>query len=191
MKTKLNTKLMKQDDLRSGLQAILKGAKQFLLASSLVASIATGAVAQEAVTVAENPDALFTSADPKLNANKQIVYHIVKDMLEAGHWDEIETYLTPAYVQHNPAIKSGRDGVLYFFTQVLKVQPKPIPEKMASSVVSVTAEGDFVTVATKRVLKDPHDPSRTYTTTWFDMWRIVDGKANEHWDNATLSEPQL
>jgi len=23
-----------------------------------------------------------------------------------------------------------------------------------------------------------------YTTTWFDMWRFVDGKADEHWDPA-------
>jgi len=28
------------------------------------------------------------------------------------------------------------------------------------------------------------DPSRTHTTTWFDMWRFVDGKADEHWDPA-------
>ena len=32
--------------------------------------------------------------------------------------------------------------------------------------------------------KDPKDPSKTYTTTWFDMWRIKDGKADEHWDSA-------
>jgi len=24
-----------------------------------------------------------------------------------------------------------------------------------------------------------------YTTTWFDMWRFKDGKADEHWDPAT------
>lgn len=25
-------------------------------------------------------------------------------------------------------------------------------------------------------------PLKTYTTTWFDQWRFVDGKAAEHWD---------
>ncbi len=40
--------------------------------------------AQEAVTAAADPDKLFTSADPKLNANKQVVYHIVKDLLETS-----------------------------------------------------------------------------------------------------------
>jgi len=33
----------------------------------------------------------------------------------------------------------------------------------------------------------PGDPEGdTYTTTWFDSWRFVDGKADEHWDPATL-----
>ena len=24
---------------------------------------------------------------------------------------------------------------------------------------------------------------------WFDMWRIKDGKADEHWDGATIAAP--
>jgi predicted SnoaL-like aldol condensation-catalyzing enzyme len=47
------------------------------------------------------------------------------------------------------------------------------------------AEGDYVIVVTPREMKDPKDPSKTYTTSWFDMWRFVDGKADEHWDGAT------
>jgi predicted SnoaL-like aldol condensation-catalyzing enzyme len=48
---------------------------------------------------------------------------------------------------------------------------------MKTKVVSVVAEGDLVVVAYVRELKD--------ATTWFDMWRIKDGKADEHWDPAT------
>lgn len=152
----------------------------------LAAFVAAPVHAQEAVTASANADALFTSPDPKLNANKQAAYHIVKDLLECGHWDEADKYLTPAYHQHNPAVKSGRDAVTGFFTQVLKVQPKPCPAKMQTPVVSVVAEGDLVIVVFPRVMKDPKDPTKTYTTTWFDMWRFVDGKADEHWDGATL-----
>jgi len=54
-------------------------------------------------------------------------------------------------------------------------------------VVSVVAEGDIVTFAFVRVLKHPKDPSKTYTTTWFDQWRFVDGKADEHWDNDVIT----
>jgi predicted SnoaL-like aldol condensation-catalyzing enzyme len=143
------------------------------------------AQAQEAVMAAPDTDALFHSPDPKLNKNKQAAYMIIKELIEAGHWENADKYLTPRYLQHNPNAKSGRDGVVAFFTQILKQQPKPIPAKMQSKVVAVTAEGDYVTVSFVREYPDPKDASKKYTTTWFDMWRFVDGKADEHWDCDT------
>jgi predicted SnoaL-like aldol condensation-catalyzing enzyme len=154
-----------------------------LLGASLAAAPATG---QEPVVGAPDAEALFTSPDPKLHRNKQAAYHIQRDLLEAGHWELAGQWLTERYIQHNPNAKSGRAGVVAFFTQVLKVQPKPIPEKLGQKVVAVIAEGDYVVVITPRTLKDPKDPTKTYTTSWFDMWRFVDGKADEHWDGATL-----
>ncbi|MCM2292746.1 nuclear transport factor 2 family protein [Allorhizobium sp. BGMRC 0089] len=158
--------------------------KQLLIAMALTAALATPVFAQEAVTPAANPDALFTSKDPVLNRNKQAAYHIFKDLLEAGHWDLADKYLTKRYIQHNPNAVSGIQGVVDYFTKVLKQKEKPIPAKMSAKVVAVVAEGDYVTVATVRSFKEPKDPSKTYTTTWFDMWRFVDGKADEHWDGA-------
>jgi predicted SnoaL-like aldol condensation-catalyzing enzyme len=58
---------------------------------------------------------------------------------------------------------------------------------MATKVVSVTAEGDLVVVAYVREMQDSKNPAKRYTTTWFDMWRFVDGKADEHWDPASLT----
>lgn len=141
--------------------------------------------AQEPVAPATDPDALFHSRDPVLNANKQVAYHIVKDLIESGHWEQADKYLTERYIQHNPLAASGRAGVVKFFTEVVKAKPTPIPAKMKSKIVSVTAEGDLVVVSYLRELQDPHDPAKTYTTTWFDMWRFKDGKADEHWDPAT------
>jgi predicted SnoaL-like aldol condensation-catalyzing enzyme len=153
---------------------------------SLVAAgllLASGPLmAQEPVTGVADPDGLFHSKDPTLNRNKQSAYHIIKDLIEAGHWEMADKYLTERYIQHNPLASSGRAGVVKYFTEVVKAKPVPIPEKMKSKIVAVTAEGDYVTVAYVRELKDPHDETKTYTTTWFDMWRFVDGKADEHWD---------
>jgi predicted SnoaL-like aldol condensation-catalyzing enzyme len=140
--------------------------------------------AQEPVVGVADAEALFKSPDPKLNANKQVVYGIFRDLLEANHWELADKYLTERYIQHNPNAASGRAGVVAFFTQVMKVQPKPIEKKLKSPIVSVSAEGDLVSVAWPREYKDPKNPSKTYTTTWFDMWRIKDGKADEHWDSA-------
>lgn len=159
---------------------------RFVLAPLILLACGT-ALAQEPVTAAPDVDALFHSANPRLDANKQTAYLIIKELLEAGHWERADKYLTERYIQHNPLAASGRDGVVKYFTQVRKVQPKPIPPKMATKVVSVVADGDLVTVAYVREYPDPKDPSKSYTTTWFDMWRFKDGKADEHWDPATKS----
>src|SRR5213082_4280225 len=154
----------------------------------LVAVLLAGGVslhAQEPVVGVSDPEALFHSSDPKLDANKQAAYHIVRDLLEAGHWELADKYLTERYIQHNPNAASGRAGVVKYFTEVRKVKPVPIPQKLKTKVVSVVAEGDLVVVANVRELKDAKDSSKSYTTTWFDMWRFVDGKADEHWDPAT------
>jgi predicted SnoaL-like aldol condensation-catalyzing enzyme len=158
-----------------------------LLLIPAIALLSGGAClyAQTAVTPAPDPEALFTSKDPKLNANKQVAYKIIKELIECGHWERADQYLTERYIQHNPLAADGRAAVVKFFTEVLKQKPTPIPEKMKTKVVSVTAEADLVTVATVLELKDPKDPSKTYTTTWFDQWRFKDGKADEHWDPAT------
>ncbi|WP_247894551.1 nuclear transport factor 2 family protein [Azospirillum sp. B510] len=146
------------------------------------------AMAQEAVAAASDAEALFTSPDPALNANKQVVYAIIRDLLEAGHWDKADRYLSEEYVQHNPNAASGRAAVVAFFTKVLQVKPQPIPARLKTKIVSVTAEGDLVIVAYPRQVKDPKHPAGGYSTTWFDMWRIRDGKAVEHWDPALVGE---
>lgn len=163
--------------------------KQAFIAALLAVTAMTGsAMAQEAVIPADNVEQLFTSPDPKLNANKQVVFHIIRDLLDAGHWDKAEQYLTDSYIQHNPNAKSGRAAVVDYFTKILKVQPKPIPDKLNMKIVSVTAEGDLVSVIYPRTVKDPRAPGGSYTTAWFDTWRIEDGKAAEHWDPALLDE---
>ena len=155
------------------------------LAMLSAGALPDAAHAQAAVVPAQNVDTLFTDSDPKLNANKQVAYHIMKDLLGAGHWDEADRYLTEAYIQHNPNVASGREAVVKFF-KGLGVTPKPIPPRLSAPVVQVIAEGDYVVVVTVATLPTPADPAKTYTTSWFDMWRIKDGRADEHWDNATL-----
>ena len=142
------------------------------------------ASAQEPVVGAKDAEALFTSPDPKLNANKQVVLHIVRDLLEAGHWKDAPKYLSTRYLQHNPMVASGLAPVIGFFGGMPE---RPIPKsgEWRTKVVAVVAEGDLVTVSTVRELPRPEGKG-TYTTTWFDMWRIQDGKADEHWDEATL-----
>ena len=144
--------------------------------------------AQAAVTASPDADALFKSVDPTINRNLQSAYHIMKDLLEAGHWDMAPLYLTSRYIQHNPNVGSGRDTVVGFFTGI-GTKAKPVAARLSAPVVNVVAQGDYVVVVTVATLPDPRAPGKTYTTSWFDMWRFVDGKADEHWDSATLMVP--
>ena len=156
---------------------------------ALAAALLIGALplqAHEPVVAAADADALFHSKDPRLDRNKQAAYHIIRDLIDSGHWELADKYLTERYIQHNPMADTGRAAAVKFFTEVLKARPEPIPAKLQKSrIVAVVAEGDLVTVAYVREMKDPKDPAKSYTTTWFDMWRFVDGKADEHWDPMT------
>ena len=136
----------------------------------------------------DDPEALFVDKDPKLHRNKQAAMHIVRDMLEASHWEDASKYLTERYIQHNPQIASGRKTVTDFFG---KATPQPIPDKnhWRTKMVAVVAEGDYVVVSWRTELPDPRNPGQTYTTTHFDMWRFVDGKADEHWDEGRITAP--
>jgi predicted SnoaL-like aldol condensation-catalyzing enzyme len=138
------------------------------------------AFAQEPVKGVADPDALFHDKNKKLNAEKQVAYHIEKDLLQCNHWDEAGKWLTNEYHQHNPNVQSGLAPVVKFFGS----RPKAATcDKLTAPVVAVVADGDLVTVITAAPRKD--SKGQEYTTTWFDTWRIKDGKADEHWDPAT------
>ena len=145
--------------------------------------------AQEPVVGVKDPESLFRDSNPVLHRNKQAALHIMRELLQCGQWDRAGEWLTQAYHQHNPNAASGLDGVIYFFTQVRKVKRVDQCDKLTNEIVAVMADGDYVTVLVPRKYPDPRTPGKEYTTAWFDTWRFVDGKADEHWDPATIAPP--
>ncbi|HWK42356.1 MAG TPA: nuclear transport factor 2 family protein [Croceibacterium sp.] len=133
-----------------------------------------------------DPESLFTSSDRKLHRNKQAALRIMRELLQCNQWDRAGEWLTDRYIQHNPLAASGLEAVKHYFINVAKREPTPTCNKLTSPVVAVQAEGDYVTVLAVRTIPYADDPSQSYTTTWFDTWRFVDGKADQHWDPATL-----
>lgn len=143
------------------------------------------ALAQEPV-VGVADEALFTDDDPVKHRNKQAALHIMRELLQCNYWDRAGEWLTDRYIQHNPNAESGLQGVVDFFTAFR--EPSPTCEELTTPIVAVIAEEDLVTVVLPRTYQHPVT-GEDYTTTWFDMWRFVDGKADEHWDPATVSPP--
>jgi predicted SnoaL-like aldol condensation-catalyzing enzyme len=169
--------------------------KFVLLAAAVAIAMPSMAQAQmralsDPVVGHPDPESLFTSRDRTLNRNKQAALHIQRELLKCGQWSRAGEWLTDKYIQHNPVAASGLEGVINYFVNVAKVKPiDPCPALSASdpnAVVAVTAEGDYVTILTRRAVPYADNPAESYTTTWFDTWRFVDGKADEHWDPMTL-----
>jgi predicted SnoaL-like aldol condensation-catalyzing enzyme len=140
------------------------------------------AQAQVAVTPAADPAALLASPDPRLAANKRLVTDFWREVIDAGHLERAEHYLAEDYIQHNPNVPTGRAGFVAFFSKFSK--PRPVAPAIKAPLVSIVAEGDRVVLSFVEIHADPKDPSRKYTTTWFDMFRIEDGRIAEHWDSA-------
>ncbi len=143
--------------------------------------------AQEPVVGVDDPESLFVDDDPVLHRNKQATLHIMRELLQCGQWSRAGEWLTDAYIQHNPNAASGLDGVIFFFTQVLGVQANEDCDELTTEITAIMADGDYVTMLRPQTYENPNNPGETYTSSWFDTWRFVDGKADEHWDPATIA----
>jgi predicted SnoaL-like aldol condensation-catalyzing enzyme len=140
------------------------------------------AFAQVPVVPAPDHAALLASPDAKLAENKRLVYNFWREVFEAAHMELADKYMAESYIQHNPNVPTGRAAFIDFFSKFKK--PKPIEAKVAAPLVAITAEGNLVVLSFAREAVDPKDASKKYTTTWFDMFRIENGKIAEHWDPA-------
>jgi len=128
-----------------------------------------------------NQQELLESDDPGLAANKKLVYDMWRIVLEARHVDQAEEYMREDYIQHNPSVPTGRAAFVEFFSQM---EPQPIQPTIQRPLISMVAEGDMVVLSFVHEVEDPDNPGETYKTTWFDMFRIENGKIAEHWDSA-------
>ena len=154
----------------------------FLIAIASILLFANKASAQLPVKPLAAQKTLLQSNDPKLAANKKLVYDCWRELLEAGHLELADKFLAETYIQHNPNAATGRKGFVDFFSKFMK--PQPIVDTIKAPVVAIIAEGDLVMINFVRELPDPNDSTKKYTTTWFDMFRIENGKLAEHWDSA-------
>lgn len=91
-------------------------------------------------------------------------------------------FMLETYIQHNPNVPTGRQGFIDFFSKFAKA--RPIVDTIQGPLIAIVAEGDRVVLSFKSVHPDPKDATKKYTTTWFDMLRVENGKVAEHWDSA-------
>lgn len=156
--------------------------KRLLLPVVVTVLFSNNLFAQLPVVPLADQKTLLQSNDPKLASNKKLVYDCWREVLEGGHLEFVDKYLAENYMQHNPKVATGKKGFVELFSKFAK--PQPIVDTIKAPVVAIVAEGDLVVISFAAKLPEPTDSTKTYTTTWSDMFRIENGKLAEHWDGA-------
>lgn len=117
--------------------------------------------------------------------NKKIVTDFYRLVFEPRNSDLIDQYIASDFVEHNPLIEGGREGLIKFMKTLSRPASDDIGPEMKNPPAHIIAEGDLVTFIFKQQVPDPKDKTKTYERFTFDMFRIRNGKIVEHWDNAT------
>jgi predicted SnoaL-like aldol condensation-catalyzing enzyme len=152
----------------------------------VTAMVCAGAArAQVPPTAAPDQARLLESQDPKLAANKRLVFDMYRVIIQGGHTELAPRYFREDYIQHNPNVTSGRDALVAYMKATRPV--RRIEPKITFPVVAMMAEGDLVMVATVTYAPDPEHAGQKYAGTHFDLFRIQDGRIAEHWDSVPKS----
>tara|TARA_R110000751_G_scaffold2470_3_gene13099 strand:+ start:116290 stop:117177 length:888 start_codon:yes stop_codon:yes gene_type:complete len=108
----------------------------------------------------------------KTQANKTTVSNFVNDILVNGKMEKLQGYFNgDQYIQHNPNIADGLSGL----GKALEVMAKQGVRMEFDTVHKVLGEGDFVlTISEGKFANQP--------TSYYDLFRVEDGKIAEHWD---------
>jgi predicted SnoaL-like aldol condensation-catalyzing enzyme len=113
-------------------------------------------------------------------ANKALVQRFVDDILVNGHMEKLTGYFEgDNYIQHNPQIADGLSGL----GTALKAMADAGVTMKYDRIHRVLGEGNFVLVVSEGALADR-------PTSFFDLFRVEDGKIAEHWDTIEAIPPR-
>ncbi|HTY94473.1 MAG TPA: nuclear transport factor 2 family protein [Steroidobacteraceae bacterium] len=154
---------------------------RFFLGTIALTCVGTG-LAQVPPTGVANQAMLLQSSDPKLAANKKLVFDMWRAIIQGAHTELAPKYFRKDYIQHNPNVTTGRDAMVAYMKSTRPV--RPIDPGINFPVIAIMAEGDKVLVATVSYSPDPTKPGTKYAGTHFDLFRIQHGKIAEHWDSV-------
>jgi len=145
-----------------------------LVAAALVGALACGALLAQ-----------FKNT-PQEQKNEDMVLNMYREVLQYHHYDLSSKYMVDDYIQHNPNDPPGRQGLMDMLKERFP-NPEPLQPEMKNKPVLVISQGDIVLQMTEGKAKDPADPSKMYTFNHFEMVRVANGIAQEHWDDAKLT----
>jgi predicted SnoaL-like aldol condensation-catalyzing enzyme len=109
-------------------------------------------------------------ADPE--ANKKVVIDFYEKALNQKDFEAAAKYFGPRYIQHNPLVPNGPDGLKALVTLLKDKFPNS-----HSEIKRAIAEGDYVVLHVHSV-RAPGERGRAIV----DIFKLENGKIVEHWD---------
>jgi predicted SnoaL-like aldol condensation-catalyzing enzyme len=106
-----------------------------------------------------------------------------REVVEARHTELGANYASEDFIQHNPNIPTGLAALMTFFKS-LGPAIEPIPAQLQNPPVVAGTTGNFVWLVFEHKFKNPKDHSQSVYENSFDLFRIQNGKIQEHWDGA-------
>ena len=126
---------------------------------------------------------MLASGDARLAANKRLVYDFWREVFEGAHMEFADKYMAESYIQHNPNVPTGRAAFVDFFSRDSQARADRAAHQGAAG--GDRRRGRLRRARASRAkYVDPKDATKKYSTTWFDMFRLENGKIAEHWDPA-------
>ena len=115
----------------------------------------------------------------KTEANKALMQSYMDDLLH-GRRDKFAGYFDGnSYIQHNPWVADNLNGLIAGLTSLAK-QGKAVKYERVHMVLG---EGNFVLVVGEGLFGDQ-------PTSYYDFYRIQNGKIAEHWDTLEAIPPR-
>jgi len=113
--------------------------------------------------------------------NLDFVLQWWREILYARHTELAPKYQAENYIEHDPNISTTRAEFVAFVSKGKQINP--IPATMPDMPVVMGAKGDFVWLVFEAEAKHPVDASKTYRHNTFNVFRLENGKIQEHWDS--------
>jgi predicted SnoaL-like aldol condensation-catalyzing enzyme len=107
----------------------------------------------------------------KTEANKSRVKAFLQNVFIDGHFDQMQNYLDPQLIQHNPDLDNTVEGLI---RGVQEMQQKGIQVQF-EKIHFVLGEGNFVLTLSEGKFGGKH-------TAFYDLFRVENEKIVEHWD---------
>lgn len=105
-------------------------------------------------------------------ANRETVRNFLVDVMQNQHPEKTPEYFDgDAYLQHNTQIADGLSGL----GAALAAMAEQSVEMVYDTVHMVLAQGDMVLAISEGTFGGS-------PTSYYDLWRVADGKIAEHWD---------